>query len=107
MSVDEKRLILRKKVEEGRRRIAERNLAADAQEMAENAAGFLSKHPIALLGGALALGLIFGSRGKKKAVAAARPRKKPNMIMALLAEAAIAHGLKLIDKAKSDAQDKA
>lgn len=106
MSVEEKRLILRDKVEEGKRRIAERDLAADAQEAVDQAASFVSKHPFALLAGALAIGLLLGGRGKKKAVTAARPAKKTNVVVALLAEAAIAHGLKLVDKAKKDAAKK-
>jgi len=77
MSVEERRLILREKVEEGKRRIAERDLAADAKEAVDQAAGFVSKHPFALLAGALAVGLLLGGRGKKKAVAeAGRGRDK-------------------------------
>ncbi len=102
MTVEEKRLILKDKVAEGKRRIAERDFATEAKEAAEEAASFVGKHPLAFLGGALAIGLIFGSRGKKKAVAAASPpKKKPNIVAALLAEAAIAQGLKMIDKAKA------
>lgn len=99
MSVEEKRLILREKVEAGKQRIAERDFAADAKNAAEEATNLVGKHPFAFIGGALALGMLIGSRGKKKP---SKPAKKANFVAMLLAEAAISQGLKMIEKARPD-----
>ena len=101
MSVEEKRLILREKVEAGKQKIAERDLAQDAKEIAETATNFVGKHPLKVIGGALALGLLIGSRGKK---APAKAAKKGSLVATLLAEAAISQGLKMIDKAKANSK---
>jgi hypothetical protein len=106
MSDSDNRLMLREKIEAGKARIAERDLVADAKEAADKASGFVAEHPFALMGGALVLGLFIGSRGKKSP--ASKPAKTGNFLTALLAEAAIAQGLKMIDQVKDgpDRMDK-
>lgn len=108
MTIQEKRLMLREKVEASKARLAshrgseppESDLVTGAREAGEKATDFVGKHPLASLGAAIALGLFIGSRGKK---APKKPAKRTNMLGALFAEAAIAYGLKLIDKARDDA----
>lgn len=109
MSIDEKRMILRQKVDDRKQHLAARNIPVESDkngtvEEAASPPSFVKKHPIPLIGGALAVGLMIGLRGKKKAVKAATPAKKApktNLIVSLLAEAAIIKGLKMIDKART------
>lgn len=109
MSLDQKRLILRDKIEASKQRIADNGIVAEAKEAADDASNtakeMIEKHPFAILAGAVAIGLIIGSSGKKSAVkAATKPVKKPSVAIKLLKEAAIAYGLKLMDNARKEGE---
>ncbi|MEO9463093.1 MAG: hypothetical protein ABJ242_10185 [Marinomonas sp.] len=113
MSLDEKRLILRDKVEASKQRLADNlgdsGITADAKEAiggaADTAKDMIEKHPFAVLAGAVAVGLFIGSSGKKSAVKAAKkPVKQPSVIAKLLKDAAIAYGLKMMDNARKDGE---
>jgi hypothetical protein len=115
MTPEEKRVMLRSKIDTSMHRLADYvppepiadplpvNANEDDKESA--AAEFVKRYPIAVVGGAVALGLLLGSRGKKAAVTAAKdastkPAKKPNIIATLLIDAIIGYGLKMIDKSR-------
>lgn len=122
MTLEEKRLTLREKIAASKSRLSQHEQAdanpvlspvkdgeSDAPNAAEKAVQFIQAYPIAVVSVATVIGLLLGSRGKASAVkAATKPAKKPNVIVTLLLDAAIAHGLKLIDKARleSNAADK-
>ncbi|MEP2736491.1 MAG: hypothetical protein ABJP34_09340 [Erythrobacter sp.] len=116
MTLEEKRLMLRDKIDASRHRLADyvppepstdlqpiTGAADSSDSSSENAAlDFVKKYPIAVVGGAVAVGLLIGSRGKKAAVTAAKkPAKKPNIIATMLIDAAIGYGLKMIDKSRT------
>ncbi|MEE4200674.1 hypothetical protein [Erythrobacter sp.] len=56
----EKRDALRQKIEASERRIADRSLADQAKESASDAVEYTRQHPLTVVGGALALGLLIG-----------------------------------------------
>jgi ElaB/YqjD/DUF883 family membrane-anchored ribosome-binding protein len=115
MTPEEKRVMLRSKIDTSMHRLADYvppepiadplpvNANEDDKESA--AAEFVKRYPIAVVGGAVALGLLLGSHGKKAAVTAAKdavkkPAKRPNIIATLLIDAIIGYGLKMIDKSR-------
>ena len=51
---------LRAKIEARERRIAERTLADEAREAAEVATEYVKQHPLQVVGGAIAVGLLLG-----------------------------------------------
>lgn len=118
----DKRDELRAKIEARERRIAERTLADQAREAADKATNFVKERPFTVLGGALALGLAIGLATKPGRRAARRAAsgavnavntaasgtskvarkasaKQASRFGSLLADAAIAYGVKLIDDA--------
>lgn len=112
MTLEEKRLVLRDKIDASRHRLADyvppepspdlesiSDAESGANGSVDNAAlDFVQKYPIAVVGGAVAVGLLLGSRGKNAAVTAAKKSaKKPNMVTKMLMDAAIAYGLKMLD----------
>ncbi len=109
MSLDEKRLVLRDKVEARKLRLAENGIVTEAKEAAGEASAtakdLIEKHPFMILAGAVGIGLVIGSSGKKSAVkAAAKPVKKPSVAVKLLKEAAIAYGLKMMENARKEGE---
>lgn len=63
---------LRARIEAAERRNAERNLADQAREAAAAATDYARAHPLAVVGGALALGLVIGLATRPGRKAAAR-----------------------------------
>ena len=55
---------LRAKIEASERRIAERTLADQAQEVAEAAVDYTRKNPLTVVAGAIALGVVIGAMTK-------------------------------------------
>lgn len=127
LSADTKRDALRAKIEASERRIAERNLADSAREMAEAAADYTRKNPLTVLGGAVALGLIIGlmtKPGRRAAHGAATgaatavtgaaagaaktvgdaAKKRSAALGTLFADAVVAYAIKLIDQALDGAR---
>ena len=98
MSSETKRQALREKIEAGRQRLAERDYAQSAKDAAGAATEFVKKHPFATLGGAIFVGVAIGAMTK----GGRRLGKRGGVVAGLLADAAIAYGVKMIDQA-SDA----
>ncbi len=118
---------LRAKIEARERRIAERTLADEAREVAGAATEYVKQHPLQVVGGAIALGLLIGlltkpgrravgnaasgtasavggaASGAAKGVGAAA-KKRGSAIGNLLADALVAYGIKLIDDALESAR---
>lgn len=111
---------LRAKIEAAERRNAERTLADQAREAAEAATEYTRSHPLTVIGGALALGLLAGlatrpgrrvaaravggvgtavSGAASSAAAGAKgmATRGGSRIGALLGDAAIAYGMKLVE----------
>lgn len=113
---------LRAKIEARERRIAERTLADDARDAAGAATQYVKEHPLQVVGGAIALGLIVGlmtssgrravsnaasgtanavggaASGAAKTVSSAA-KKRGSAFGTLVADALVAYGIKLIDEA--------
>lgn len=101
MANEAKREALKERIEAGRQRIAERDYAQSAKDAAEAATTFVKKHPLATLGGAIAVGLAIGAmtkRGRKLG-------QRGGVIAGLLADAAIAYGVQMIDQMGDIARD--
>lgn len=116
MSDNDKRLMLREKVESSLARIKDRDpgnselalraLTSDdaseakpeARDAPDNTApmGFAQKHPFALMGGALVLGLVIGSRTKRAKPSAGKRARKSHPVLKLLAEAAAVQSIKMV-----------
>lgn len=126
-SKDAKRDELRARIEASERRIAERSLAEQAQEAAIAAGDFARKNPLTVIGGAIAIGLVIGAmtapgrRIASNAVKAASSgaagltsgaakgvstavKNRGTALGTLIADAAIAYGVKLIDEAMDGAR---
>lgn len=97
---EDKREALRQKIAAGRQRLAERDLVETAREAGEQAVSFVKKHPLATLGGAVALGLIIGAMTKP----GRRLTRRGGVLAALATDAALAYGMKLIDQASDAAR---
>ncbi|MBD2841914.1 hypothetical protein [Erythrobacter rubeus] len=126
-AVADKRDELRAKIEASERRIEQRTLADQAKEAAGAATNYAREHPLTVLGGAIAVGLVVGamtSRGRRAARGAAvgtvnavnsaarstkdavgnASTKQVSRFGTLLADAITAYGIKLIDDALDTAQ---
>ncbi|WP_324827485.1 hypothetical protein [Qipengyuania zhejiangensis] len=97
---EQKRDQLRAKIEAGEQRNADRTFADQAKEAADTAIDFTRKHPITVIGGAIAVGLAIG--------AMTRPGRKlgrrGGVLATLAAEAAMAYGARFLDGAGNAAQ---
>ena len=103
MASDNKRLMLSEKIEAGRKRLAEREIAQQAIEAAQAATGFVRKHPLATLGGAIGIGLAVGALTKS----GRKLGKRGGILTGILIDAALAYGVKLIEQAAEAAKTKA
>jgi len=131
----DKRDDLRAKIEASERRIAERTLADQAQEAAGAATEYVKQNPLTVLGGAILVGIVVGSMtkpGRRAAKGAATSavgavggaadaakgaakgaassvgsaaKKRGTAFGALIADALVAYGLKLIDDAMDTARN--
>ena len=118
----EKRDELRAKIEASERRLAERTIADDAKEAAGAATTYVKENPMIVLGGAIAAGLVIGMMTKPGRRAAGKAasgaagaasgaakgaaksagkavKSRGASFAALLADALVAYGVKMIDKA--------
>ena len=123
-----KRDELRAKIEASDRRIAERTLADSAREIAEDAGKFARAHPLTVIGGAIAAGLVIGlltspgrrlaqstATGTAKAVSSTAQgasaavskaaKSRASALGNVLVDAAIAYGIKMIDEALDRARN--
>jgi len=113
---------LRAKIEASDRRIAQRTLLDSAKESAQDAAKYARAHPLTVVSGAVAAGLIIGlltspgrrlarstatgtaravsntAQGASKAVSKAA-KSRWSAFGDVIADAAVAYGIKLIDEA--------
>ena len=125
-SSSEPRDELRAKIEARERRIAERTLADEARDAASAATEYAKQHPLQVVGGAIAVGLLIGlmtrpgrrvvgnavgnaasgtanvvsgaASGAAKSVGQAT-KSQSSRFMTLIADALVAYGIKLIDDA--------
>lgn len=118
---------LRARIEASERRIAQRTLADQAQEAAEAAVEYTRKNPLTVVAGAVAVGLVVGamtSPGRRVVRTAATgaasavggtvsgaakgvgdaAKKRGSAIGALVTDAVVAYGIKLIDEALDGAR---
>lgn len=118
----EKRDELRAKIEASERRQAQRTIADDAKEAAGAATTYVKENPLMVLGGAIAAGLVIGlmtkpgrrAAGKAASGAAGAAsgaakgaaksagkavKSRGSSFAALLTDALVAYGVKMIDKA--------
>ncbi|MEM7700870.1 MAG: hypothetical protein AAF251_02930 [Pseudomonadota bacterium] len=113
---------LRAKIEARERRIAERTLADEARDAAGAATEYVKQHPMQVVGGAIAIGLVIGlmtrpgrravgnaatgtasavsgaASGAAKSVGTAA-KSQGSRLGTLIADALVAYGIKLIDDA--------
>lgn len=101
MASEARREALKEKIEAGRQRIAERDYAQSARDAAGAATNFVKEHPLATLGGAIAIGLAIGAMTKR----GRRLGRRGGVVAGLLADAAIAYGVSMIDRAGDAARE--
>lgn len=93
LSDQDKRDQLRARIEAAEQRNEQRSLAEQAREAADTAVEFTKKHPFAVIGGALAIGLAIGAATKP----GRRLGRKGGVFAGILADAALAYGARMID----------
>ena len=126
-AADMKRDALRVKIEASERRIAERSFADAAREAAEAATDYAKANPLQVVGGAIAVGILIGlltPPGRRVATTAASnaasavggaassaakgvgdaAKKRGSKFGALVADALVAYGIRLIDQALDGAR---
>lgn len=126
-SPETQRDALRIKIEAAERRIAERTLAETVEEAAHATTEYVKANPLKVVGGAIAAGVVVGlmtKPGRRAAVSAATSakgavagvtsgaasnvtkaaRKRTSQFGALIADAVIAYGIRMIDEAMDTAQ---
>lgn len=101
MTSDEKRAELREKIEAGEQRNEERAFADRAKDAAETATNFAKEHPVAVIGGAIAVGLLIGAMTKP----GRRVARRGGVLASLATEAALAYGMHAIDRAGDIARE--
>lgn len=104
MTSETKRQALREKIEAGRQRLAERDYAKTAKDAADSATNFVKQHPYATLGGAIFVGVAIGAMTKRGRKVGAKVGQRSGVLTRLLADAAIAYGVKMIDQATDAAR---
>jgi len=100
LSDSEKREQLRARIEAGEQRNEQRSLADQAKEVADTALDFTRRHPLAVVGGVLILGLAAGAMTRK----GRRLGRRGGAFAGLAADAAIAYGARMIDGLVDGAQ---
>ena len=100
LSDQQKRDQLRARIEAGERRNEERTLADQAKEAADTAVEFTKKHPYAVIGGAIAVGLAIGAMTRP----GRRLGKRGGVLAGLAMDAALAYGARMLDNATNAAQ---
>ena len=100
LSDQQKRDQLRARIEAGERRNEERTLADQARDAADTAVEFTKKHPYAVIGGAIAVGLAIGAMTRP----GRRLGKRGGVLAGLAMDAALAYGARMLDNATNAAQ---
>lgn len=106
---DQKREELREKIAAGEARQAERSLGDYARDARENATGFVREHPIAMVGAALAVGVVLAAiiPGPGRRLSQRVGKKvgsRATSLAAIAAELGIAYGSSLMGAASSAAR---
>lgn len=104
MTSDEKREELKQKIEESQARLKARELADKAKEAAGTATEFVKRHPVAAVGGAIAVGLVIGAMTKPGRRIARKAAGRSSIWATLARDAVITYGIKMIDEAASAAR---
>lgn len=96
----DKREQLREKIEASERRNEERSFADQARDAADEAIEFTKKHPLAVVGGAIAIGLAIGAMTRP----GRRLGRRGGAFAAMAADAALAYGARFMDGAANAAE---
>ena len=97
---EQKRQKLRERIEAGEKRAHERSFADQAKDAADNAIEFTKKHPVAVISGAIVLGLAIGALTRP----GRRIGRKGGALAALAADAMMGYGSRFMDTAADAAQ---
>ncbi len=93
----ERRQALRDRIEAGEQRHAERTFADEAKDALDNVTEFAKKHPLAVVGGAVGLGLLIGVMTRP----GRRLTRRTRTMAALAGESVLASMMGLIDRAET------
>ena len=105
MTAEQRRDLLRERIEAGERRNEERSLGDYAKETADNITDFAKEHPIATIAGAIGIGLAIGAMTRPGRRAARRGAAKTGALAALASEAIMAFGANVLDGAEDLARN--
>ncbi len=100
LSDEQKRAQLRKKIEAGEKRNAERSFADQAKDVADSAVEFTKKHPFAVIGGAIVIGLAIGAMTRP----GRRLSRRGGALATLAFDSLLAYGARAIDGAANAAE---
>ena len=94
---------LRQKIEAGKQRLAERDFGNAAKDAADGAVAFTREHPLAVIAGAIGVGVLIGAMTRPGRKVAKTASKRTGAFAALATEAALAFGLELLERAEENA----
>lgn len=100
LSDEQKREQLRARIEAGEQRNEERSLADQAKDAADSVLEFTRKHPLAVVGGVLVVGLAIGAMTRP----GRRLGRRGGVLAGLAADAALAYGARMVDTVLDGAQ---
>lgn len=100
LSDEEKREKLRERIEAGEKRHEDRTFTDQAKDAAENVVEFTKKHPVAVISGAIVLGLAIGAMTRP----GRRLGRRGGALAAVAADAAMTYGSRFMDSAADAAQ---
>ncbi len=100
LSDEQKREQLSARIEAGEQRNEERTLADQARDAADSAVEFTKKHPLAVVGGVLVVGLAIGAMTRRGRSIG----RRGGVLAGLAADAAFAYGARMIDGVMDGAQ---
>ncbi len=100
LSDEQKRQQLRAKIEAGEKRNQERSFTDQAKDAADSAFEFAKKHPLAVIGGAVVAGLAIGAMTRP----GRRVGRRGGMLAGAAADAVMAYGMRMIDRASEGAE---
>jgi hypothetical protein len=95
----EKRDALRARIEAGEQRNADRTLAEQAREVADEAIAFTRKHPLAVVGGVVVAGFAIGAMTKR----GRKVGRRGGVLVNLALDTAFAYGAKMLQESLSSA----
>ena len=94
---EERREALRQRIEASEQRNAERSFADQAKDVLDSATDFAKKHPLAVVGGAIGVGLLIGAMTRP----GRRLGRRTGTMAAMAGDTVLGYAMGLMDRAET------